>query len=66
MSSIYVRHFGLCSIDTAEEIRDMVINSVNLPYDQIITDELYNENESSYLREFYKKQNKKELTKKVH
>ncbi len=64
MSSIYVRHFGLCSIATAEEIRDMVINSENLPYDQIITDELYDENEFSYLREFYKKQNKKELTKK--
>ncbi len=59
---IYVRHYGETSIASSEEIRDLVLNSENISYDEEIIDEDFNEKDFTKLFNYYKKVNNKKLT----
>ncbi len=61
-SSVYVRHFGLTSLATAEEIRDLVMNSEQISFDRPFTDNKYDPNDFSYLLNYYKQIYEKDLT----
>lgn len=62
INSIYVRHYGLTSMATGEEIRDLVMNSDNISYDEIFIDKLYNPEDFKILNEAYRETYNRELT----
>lgn len=62
---IYTRHFGKTSVATGEEIRSMVLNSDNVTFDCLETDELFKKEDFKTLYSFYAEQNDgKELSEK--
>ncbi len=50
---IFVRHFGKTSIATGEEIRDLVLNSDSVSFDDRFTDTIYNPEDFSKMRRYY-------------
>ncbi len=62
---IYVRGEGQTNPATQEEITDMVLISARANYDELFTDEIYNETNFKLLRESYKEANGQELNEKA-
>lgn len=63
-ASIFIRHFGLTSPATGEEIRDLVMNSENISFDQPFTDKTFHPEDFTLLYDEFRKANGKELTEK--
>lgn len=63
-ASIYVRHFGLTSIATNEEIRNMVLNSEQISYDVPFTEIDFKEEDFKTLYETFFQENNRVLTRK--
>lgn len=57
VSVIYVRHFGKTSPATGEEIRDLVMNSESVSFDDRLTEEIYKPEDFSFLHHYYKEHN---------
>lgn len=55
--SIYVRRFGKASLATREEIRSMVLNSEDVSFDRMETDEIFHAEDFHTLFDFYARQN---------
>jgi ATP-dependent DNA helicase RecG len=62
---IYVRNFGRTEIASPEQIRDLVLLSDSNPFDESMTEELYNQPDFSVLRSLYKERTGTELTDKA-
>ena len=62
---IYVRNFGNTVLATPEQIRDMILLSDSVPFDQSFTSELFDFSDFSVLKKLYEKENTKELTEKA-
>ena len=61
---IFIRHFGKTSIATREEIRDLVLNSEDIAFDEPFIDIEFKERDFKQLFDYYYKVNNKKLTKK--
>lgn len=57
VNSIYLRHFGKTSSATGEEVRDLVMNSEAVSYDDRLTEEVYRPEDFSFLHRCYKEKN---------
>lgn len=56
-STIYIRHFGQTSAATGEEIRDLVMNSESVSFDDMLTSETYDPHVFSKLHAVFEKNN---------
>ena len=61
IASIFVRHFGLTSLATNEEIRNMVLNSEQISYDVPFTEIEFKEEDFKTLYETFFKENNRVL-----
>lgn len=57
LSVIYVRHFGKTSPATGEEIRDLIMNSESVSFDDRLTEEVYKPEDFSFLHQYYAERN---------
>ena len=64
IASIFVRHFGLTSLATNEEIRNMVLNSEQISYDVPFTEIEFKEEDFKTLYETFFKENNRVLARK--
>lgn len=65
-STIYLRHFGMTSPATGEQIRDLVMNSEAVSYDDRLTEEVYKPEDFSLLHRYYRENNEqRKLTEKA-
>lgn len=66
MGMIFVRRFGECGLATSQEIRNLVLQSAKVSYDDVFTSERYCPEDFTCLRNKYaEKNNGKELTEKA-
>lgn len=63
-SSVFVRHMGIAEPARGEEIRDLVMNSESVSFDQTFIDRDFDPKDFSLLYEEFRKANHRELTEK--
>ena len=62
---IYIRNFGNTTLATSEQIRDMILLSDNNPFDQPLTEQIFNENDFTQLFKIYEEKTGERLTEKA-
>ena len=62
--TIYVRKFGLTSVATSEEIRNLVLDSENIHFDAAFTQTQYRKQDFSLFEAYFKKANGREISEK--
>ena len=63
-SFVFIRHFGKTAIASPEEIRDLVLSSEKISFDQPFTDLIYRQEDFKLLHECYENYTKKKLQEK--
>lgn len=62
MLGVFVRRFGRTESATSEQVRDMVLQSENVPYDQPLTERAFSRDDFSVLLEFHRERAGANLT----